>query len=390
MSRPGFRRLLAAEVVSQIGDWLTYVAVGVLAIEQGRGAWAVVTVLVAHTLPRALAAPLAGWLADRRDRRALLVGASLARGAVVVAMALAAHGGGLWAVQALLLVRTALGAVVDAPLRAALPQVVPAAEVGIANVVLGAAWSVVFGLGVVAGGVLTEVVGPTAVLAMDAVTFAVAAGLFAGLGRLPPGGALEASSPPRLSAVVRRRPDALGAALDKMPVAVLDGAAFVLLHAAAPGLGLAGVAVTLGALHAVRAAGTFLGPIAWQRAPRLAGTRAGVDASLGLAFSGLYLLAADATWAVGLGSLLWGAGVGASWVTATTRMQRLAPSAALGRLAAVDLVAHTTARCAGGALFALAPSDARVAIVSCGLLALAAWSVTRVASRRASPTRSLT
>ena len=70
-----------------LGDWLTYVAVGVLAVEDG-GPLAVLGVLLVHTLPRALLAPWAGRIADRYDRRAVLSlgSAELAFGAAIVSV----------------------------------------------------------------------------------------------------------------------------------------------------------------------------------------------------------------------------------------------------------------------------------------------------------------
>src|SRR5690606_34431378 len=49
-------------------------------------------------------------------------------------------------------------------------------------------------------------------------------------------------------------------------------------------------------------------------------------------------------------ALLWGIGVGANWVTASTRMQVLTDNDQLGRVASVDLVAQSLAQCVGGLL----------------------------------------
>ena len=127
-----FRRLWCGNSVSLLGDWFTYVAVGTLAVSDGT-LWAVAVVLLAHTLPRAVFSPLAGRLADRVDRRTLVIGFSVLRAAIVAAMIVAVDAGALAAVQVLLFVRMALGAFVDPAASAALPQLVPAAGVGPAN-----------------------------------------------------------------------------------------------------------------------------------------------------------------------------------------------------------------------------------------------------------------
>src|SRR5262245_30756753 len=101
--RPHFRRLWISEVVSLLGDWMSFVAVSLLALRAGGGAVALALTLAAHSLPRALFAPAAGVLADRLDRRRLMVGANVAEGLLTVAMAVAAALGSVGAVQALLL-----------------------------------------------------------------------------------------------------------------------------------------------------------------------------------------------------------------------------------------------------------------------------------------------
>ncbi|MCW5805569.1 MAG: MFS transporter, partial [Deltaproteobacteria bacterium] len=166
----GFRRLLVADAVSSLGDWLTYVGISVLAIGQGQHGLALAVVLVAHTLPRVVCAPFAGALADRVDRRAMLVVASVARGVAALAMVAAATAGELWVVQGLHLGRMALGAFTDAAARAALPRVVPASGLARANALLGISWSATFVLGIAAGGAVTAWWGVAIAFAADAVT----------------------------------------------------------------------------------------------------------------------------------------------------------------------------------------------------------------------------
>jgi len=181
-----FRRLWLGDAVSLLGDWFTYVAVGMLALETGGGLITVATVLVAHTLPRALFAPHAGRLADRYDRRAIMVVVSLLRALIVVGMVVAAYTDQLFAVQALLFVRMALGAFMEPAAQASLPQLLPVSLLGRANALLGATWSLVFTIGVGLGGLVTAAIGVVGALAIDAVTFVIAAGILSALPRLRP------------------------------------------------------------------------------------------------------------------------------------------------------------------------------------------------------------
>ena len=63
-----------SNVISQIGDWLSHIAVALISIQQGGGALAVALVLVAHALPTALMSPITGPLADRFDRKLIAGG----------------------------------------------------------------------------------------------------------------------------------------------------------------------------------------------------------------------------------------------------------------------------------------------------------------------------
>jgi hypothetical protein len=380
----GFGRLWLGDLVSMIGDWLTYVAVVVLAVDGG-GAPAVLGVLLAHTLPRAVLAPWAGRVADRCDRRLVLSLGSAARGVAVLGMAIAAACSAPAAVAALLVLRMALGAFVDAAAGAAVPRLVPAAELPRAHALLGATWSVVFSLGVAAGGLLTAFVGPVVALLVDALTFFVAAAIFQGLPRLRPLGDGEGKAGSggwrEALAFLRRQPAARRAALAKLPVMIANGGAWMLAHAIAGREAGMHVALALGGLHLARALGTGLGGLLWARIPVLCGSDAGLRAATAVVLVGVTALAvAGGPVAWVLAALVWGLGVGSHWATAAARLQQLTPDPLRGRATAVDLVGHTAGQCAGGLLgclglwLAAADGSAPLAALAPALLAAAlAW-----------------
>src|SRR5690606_17160506 len=74
-----FRRLYLAMAVSMAGDWFAFVAVSGLLTEQTGRESAPAIVFAATVLPMFLVAPFAGALADRLDRRRLLLTADLLR-----------------------------------------------------------------------------------------------------------------------------------------------------------------------------------------------------------------------------------------------------------------------------------------------------------------------
>ncbi len=406
---PAFRRLWLADVVSLLGDWLTYVAVSVLALERGEGLVAVSLVLVAHALPSSLLAPFAGWVVDRFERRRVMVVSSLLRSALALGMAAAAARGSLFWVQALLLIRIGLAAFSDPAVIASLPQVLhdPTDErsvdgqrgarllqdLGTANRLIGATWSALFAVGVALGGFAAAFLGPTWAILLDALTFLLAAWLAAGLPKLPPQPARPAVGPspaPAASlwtdlreALVYARSDnrILEAALSKTPAAIINGGGWVLLNQRAQQLGesswLTTTALALGSLQCVRALGTGVGPLLWHRFSPGDRTSAWWNATTWCALLGVAALSmAPNTLFLSLAVLVWGVGVGANWVAATTRLQRLAPDHLLGRLAALDLFGHTLGQCAGalgGALVATQLADPRAAAWTGVALGASAW-----------------
>src|SRR3712207_6755088 len=91
-----FRRLYAAQLVSFAGDWFATVALLGLALELSGSAAVASLVLVLQTGGFALLAPFAGALADRVDRRKMLIWADLARVPVCLGFLLARTPDTLW------------------------------------------------------------------------------------------------------------------------------------------------------------------------------------------------------------------------------------------------------------------------------------------------------
>lgn len=79
----GFRLLAAGQAVSAFGDWMGTVALMALVLELTGSAAAVGGILVLRLLPAGVAAPLAGRVAVRWDRRHIMLATDLARAGIV-------------------------------------------------------------------------------------------------------------------------------------------------------------------------------------------------------------------------------------------------------------------------------------------------------------------
>ncbi|MDD9966144.1 MAG: MFS transporter, partial [Myxococcales bacterium] len=264
------RKYWLADAVSLIGDWLSYVAVAVLVVEAKGGWTALATVLVLHTLPASLASPVAGWLTDRMDARRLMVLSALLRGLLTLAMTAAAANGSLLWLQLCLFVRMAVGSSEHTAGRAVLKRVVATEELGLANAIGGATWSLLFALGVAMGGVVASQVGPIWALVLDAATFFLSAGLLLRLPALPatptPAGGQDERGLGEAIALARRTPVLRALVFGKMPLALATGGAWVFLNHVAERLdSVRDTALAIGLLQTARAIGTGLGPFAQRR-----------------------------------------------------------------------------------------------------------------------------
>ena len=82
----GFRRLLLGQSVSSLGDWVATLAFIAAAFALTENKAAVAVVLILRLVPPIFAAPVGGVLADRLDRRAIMVTCDLSRAVLIAAV----------------------------------------------------------------------------------------------------------------------------------------------------------------------------------------------------------------------------------------------------------------------------------------------------------------
>jgi MFS family permease len=180
---PAFRRLYAAQLVSFAGDWFATVALLGLALDLSNSAAIASLVLVLQTGGFALMSPIAGTLADRVDRRLLLVTADVARVPICLGFMLARSPDTLWIALVCALLLSSFGAFFEPTSSAALPNLVEDEDLPTANVLQGSAWGVMLAVGAAIGGIVAATLGRDAAFAVDAATFAVSALLIIGIKR---------------------------------------------------------------------------------------------------------------------------------------------------------------------------------------------------------------
>jgi len=166
-----FLRLWAGQGISFVGDFVSMVAMVILVVELSGSASAVGGLLVARLLPT-LASPLAGVLADRLDRRAVLVACDLARAALVLGAVFARDLALLYAISFLM---GAARTLFNPTIRAAFPSVVGRGDLTRANALISGTFSVSFAVGPALGGLLVAYTGVETAFVLDAATYLVSA-----------------------------------------------------------------------------------------------------------------------------------------------------------------------------------------------------------------------
>jgi MFS family permease len=170
-------RLLGGEFVSSIGDWLYLVALLIVVYRTSADPLLLGLVGAARVLPYVLLSVPAGIVADRFDRRLVLLVTDVARGVIMLGLAaLVAVEGPLWAIVALAVLATCFSSFFGPTIGAYLPSLVrDERELGPAN----SAWSTLdnlaFVIGPAIGGLLIAASGLTLAFVLNAVSFAAVA-----------------------------------------------------------------------------------------------------------------------------------------------------------------------------------------------------------------------
>lgn len=351
-----FRRLFIGQFVSQIGDWFNSVALFTLLLSLTGSGEAVGYVLIIKLLPSFFVGPVAGVVADRFDRKKIMIAADIARGVIVLGFLLVRRPEQVWLVYALAAIEIAISTFFDPAKSAAIPGIVSREELIPANALSGASWSATLALGAGLGGVVTVLFGRDAAFLIDSLSFFVSAAFIAGvrIRKLP-----KRERPQRLSLA-----DATGIA------DFIDGARYLkanprvsALLLVKTGWGLGGGvlllltiygkqifpigndgAASIGLLFAARGIGALSGPMIagtiTSGSPRAMRRTITVAFFLSAAFY-LSFAHAPALWIALICVLGAHSGGSIQWVFSTTLLQMTVPDKFLGRVFALEMALLT-------------------------------------------------
>ena len=178
-----FRHVYLASLISLGGDWFLLVALFGLVLDLTGSGIDVALLLAAQDLTYFAMSPLGGMLADRLDRRRLMVVADLARAGLCIGFLFLRTDSVLWLVYVLLAAMASFSAVFEPCSAAALPNLVEEDDLATANALSGSLWGTMLAVGAALGGAVTAIFGRDAAIVIDSVSFLASAALIIGIHR---------------------------------------------------------------------------------------------------------------------------------------------------------------------------------------------------------------
>ncbi|MGH2640836.1 MAG: MFS transporter [Actinomycetota bacterium] len=378
-----FRALFFASVISLGGDWFLWVAINGLIYEATDKALYVGLAIMAQEFAFFLASPIGGVLADRIDRRKLMIVCDLARAVICVAFLLVGPET-LWLAYVLLPLLASFAAPFDPALSAATPNVVDPGDLPVANALNGSLWGTMLAVGAGLGGLVSDAFGADTAFLVNAVSFLVSALLLSSIRRSFSESARRATEHPGIIEATQetwrfaRRDHRV---LSLLAVKFGFGAAAGLL-ALIPVMALDvfdSGKVGFGILMAARGVGALIGPFLGHRIAGPGHRRLFPAIGLSLAVFGLAYMALGVAPSLAIAAVticVAHLGGGSQWMLSTYGLQVLVPDHIRGRIFGFDYMLITLSLSVS-AVIASAVSDqigAPTTVTILGGVALA-WAV---------------
>jgi len=326
-----YRYLWFGQVVSLFGDWFNLIASAALISSLPKSGLAVGGLFIIRMLAPFVVSPIAGVASDRFNRKYLLILTDLLRALVVLGFLFVRDSQGIWLLYVLTAIQLSLSGFFFPARNAILPDLVAENELGAANALSSATWSVMLAIGAGLGGIVAGAWGIYPAFIIDSMTFIFSALLLSRIVYVFP------YIPKRLAGKVLaifdeyaeglrylyQHKDILVIALQKGLFALTATGGYqilqVILAEQKYEIG-AGGGISLGIMYAVTGVGTGLGPIIARRftGDRSKELRIAIGIGYLLCVIGLLVMAPLFTFGIVLiGILMRAIASGINWVFST-------------------------------------------------------------------------
>ena len=359
-----FRNLWFGQIVSLMGDWFNVIATAILTAQLTNSGMAVGALFVIRALAQFVTGPFGGLLADRFNRKAILIWADVLRCVTVLGFLLVKDVSHLWLLYTLTALQLGISGIFFPTKDAILPDVVAEEEIGTANALTSTTWSTMLALGAFLGGQVTGLWGIAPAIVMDAASYLLSAwfigrmtyaqttaksetaltpaevfrGYFRGLDYLKEHSSIFIIAVQKASLML-----AVSGFNDVLQVE-LSSKVFVVGE---------GGSTSLGWLYAIVGVGTGVSPIVarWVTGDRERALRYAIAAGYGFTLFGLALMYPISSLGMVLaGAFFRGFGIAIIWVFSTTLLLKKLPNRVRGRVFGTEFALLTLAGAIGSGL----------------------------------------
>jgi MFS family permease len=349
-----FRNLWFGQIVSLLGDWFNLIASASLIGMLTQSGVAVGSLFVIRLLAPFVVSPFAGVVADRYNRKKILIIADISRALAVLGFLFVRDPEQVWLLYLLTAIQLGISGFFFPARSAILPDIVSARELGAANALSSATWSIMLALGSALGGIVAGSWGIYPAFWIDAGTFLLSAIFVAQIIYKP---SIETGKIKSILAVfgeyldglryLKNNMDIFVVALLKAAIALsLSGGFQVLQVRLAEQIYVIGDggSTGLGIMYAVVGIGTGLGPIGARRftGDRNHAMRIAIVYAFFVSAIGLALIAPLPGFGLTLiGIFLRGFGSGLIWVFSTQILLQMLPNNVRGRVFSTEFAIQT-------------------------------------------------
>ena len=376
---PNFRWLWGGQIVSLLGDWFNLIASAILIAELTGSGLALGVLFTIRMLAPFVIAPLAGICADRYNRKHLLIITDLVRAVIVLGFLFVQDANDIWLLYILTILLFGVSGFFSPARSAILPDITSPQELGTANTLGAASWSVMLAVGAAIGGLTTGLFGSQTAFVIDGFTFAISAGLLLKI-RLPSSSSTAGESPTRARLTALRymlqHPDLLIIAMHKAAISLLmsTGLQVVLVEISNTYfvIGVGG-ALSLGMIYCINGIGSGIGPIFARRwtGDRDKPLRISITLGYLIAVIGIAIMAPLFNFETVLfGGLVRSIGGGIVWVFSTQLLLQRAPNEIRGRIFGTEFALFTLMGGASSLIIGLLLDRFQIQMILWGMAAL--------------------
>lgn len=177
-----FMLLITAQLISNVGDWLNMLALlTMVGLRWKATPWEITALTLCMAVPMLLGGPVSGYLSDKINRKAMMIGSDIARVGIVAAFIFA---GSLWQVYVLLLVKGVMDVMFSPAKSGKMKEIVAPEHIDQAMRISSSIEQLTKIAGPAVGGILLASAGISACFIIDSVSYLISAVLLLGLPKI--------------------------------------------------------------------------------------------------------------------------------------------------------------------------------------------------------------